>query len=399
MEKNSNSFLVLAFLAWLAIMLPYASAINIETQKNVEKGKTLKIIGNANPGKLTIKILFSGSIVKETELETFSDGNFSFDYNVAFNDPSGTWRIIAIQGEDRNTAFSSIANSNESAFLFIKFFSPSKQNFTATENILFNVRITDSGKPVERAVTYVWFPQLGKTLLQESENGVYSGELHIPEILQGGDYNAIVTSEKVSSKEERSGGENILPISISKPELIITLLKPTLYEAKIAKPIEILAMPTYNTGAVPEDAKISAEINGKKINLEKTAGGFSATYVPDEHDDSLINIKILGYDSFGNSGKKEFSMKITGFEENFLEKNWLFFTICIALAIAAIASGTWFFRKKNATRLVEQKKKEIETKMKKVEESFYKRPTVDRKTFDEVLAKYREDLDELKGKE
>ncbi|MDD5162886.1 MAG: hypothetical protein PHD95_01620 [Candidatus ainarchaeum sp.] len=399
MEKNSSSFLALAFLAWLAIMLPYASAINIEAQQNIEKGKTLKIIGNANFGKVTIKILFSGSTVKETELETESDGNFSFDYNVAFNDPSGTWRIIAIQGEDRNTAFSRIKNSNESAFLFIKFFSPSKQNFTATENIFFSVRITDSGKLVERAVTYAWFPQLGKTPLQESEKGVYSGELQIPAILQGGDYNVIVTSEKVSSKEEKAGGENVLQISIAKPELIITLLKPTLYEAKIAKPIEIVAVPSYSTGIVPEEAQITAEINGKKINLEKTAEGFSATYVPSEQDGSLLNIKIIGYDSFGNSGKKEFSMKITGFEENFLEKNWLFFIICIALAIAAIAAGAWFFRNRNATRQTEQKKKEIETKMKKVEESFYKRPTVDRKTFDEVLSKYREDLNDLKGKE
>jgi hypothetical protein len=236
-------------------------------------------------------------------------------------------------------------------------------------------------------------------LLQESEPGVYSGELTIPAIVQPADYNVFVISEKVASKKERFGGENILQINISRPELILNVLRPTLYETKITKPIEIVVAPKYSTGAAVEDGKIVAEINGKKIDFKKTAEGFAATYTPSDNDLGLIEIKIFGYDSFGNLGKKEFSMKITGFEENFLEKNGFFFIICIALAIAGIAFGTWFFRKKNTTKQKEQQKNEIETKIKKVEESFYKRPTVDRKTFDEVLAKYREDLDELKGKE
>ncbi|MDD5148564.1 MAG: hypothetical protein PHH08_03825 [Candidatus ainarchaeum sp.] len=397
--QGRNKILFFGFCIFFSALVLSAGAISINAAKNIEKGGRLEITGTGLPGKVAIKIFSEDWLIKEKEVFTDSNGFFVADYNIGFTDPSGNWRAVASQNQDRDTANFTVAHSNESAFLFIKFFSPSKQSFLATEKVSFNVKITDSGKNVERAVVYAWFPMVEKTLLAETESGIYSGELAIPPVLQPGDYNVFVTSEKVISSWDRRGGEGIMNVTVARPEIIIRIIKPALYESSIGETIEILAVPEYSTGAKPAETEMVAEIKGRKIAFEKTAEGFLASYAPDEGDVGLLKVKISGYDSFGNSGQEEISLKITGLEKSFWQKNlWLIIT-AVAVVCACCFAVLWFFKKRTKENAFAKKKREIETKMKKVEESFYKRPTVDRKTFDDVLAKYREELDDLKGKD
>lgn len=399
MRKIKNNLFFILIILIIGIGLQPVSALSINSQKTIQKGETLKITGNSDSSKVTLEIFAEDWLLEETEVQTDKNNFYSFDYNIGFTAPSGKWRIVAIAGDDKNTAYSWVKNSNESAFIFIKFFSPSKQEFTATEKISFNLKATDSGSPVERGTVFVWFPFQEKKILNETGKGIYSADFEISPVVQPGDYNVIITVEKSTGKKTKFGGENKIKITIARPDIGINIVKPALFETKAAKPVEILVTVNYSTGAILSDAEIIAEINGRKSPLEKTPEGFKMVYIPGENETDYTNITIFAYDSFGNSGKKEILLKIVGLEENFWQKNWLIILVICMLIAGAGYSFFRFFKKRNASSQIAQKRKDIETKMKKVEESFYKRPTVDRKTFNEALSKYREELNELKGKD
>lgn len=395
MSKNKLFMLCIC----LALLLGSAHGLSIDTNGNtLKKGETLEISGTADTGPLTLKV-FSGDWLMAEKTITPENGFFSFEHEIGFSEPGGNWRAVVSQGNDLNAAEFTVENSPESAFLLVKILSPSKTSLAATEKVSLSVMVTDSGKPVERAIVFAWFPSMEKIHLTETKNGIYSKELVLPPMLQPGRYKLIFTAEKVFSQEKVFGGENSFEISVARPEIILKILRPALPEAMAGKPIEIAVLPEYSTGIVVEDSEITGNIGNNSLSFEKTSEGFVAHYTPQETDPENLKIEIFAMDSFGNSGKTELTVKITGQTQNFLEQNFPWILGGAALAVIAVIAFFIYCKKVRCGKKNFEKKKEVKMQIKQLENSFYKKANIDRKTFDEEMAKCRQELAELDSKD
>jgi len=397
MKKIFTMFFAIAAFACL---FSGTFALGIEAKNPlVEKGSAVELSGTAYQGTVSAKIFYENILVKEGQATADENGYFSYSYRIGFSEPSGNWKAVVSQGNDANTVSFTVENSQESAFLLVKITSPEKTGFVSTEKIFFSAIVTDSGSPVERALVTAWVPGMEKTVLLENQKGVYSGEISLPASLQPGEYNFVITAEKAFSSTERYGGENILQVKISRPEIVLEILQPSLFETRFEKQIEFLVQPEYSTGVPVENAEIYAGIQGEKIVFEKTGNAYAASYTPKQQQGEALDITIFAADSFGNSGKKQIPMRITGFFESFLEKNIAF----IAAGIIIIALLAFFaakkIKKKKSMKNNAGKTREIEMQMQQLEKNFYEKPTIDRKTFEETRRKYNEQLEGLKKAE
>jgi len=395
---RGNDYALACALIFVFLFSGPAFALTINTDANsVEKGSSLLISGNSDMGTVKLK-LFSGDwLVQETSAIT--DTNyFEFEFVPEYTVPSGYWKAVSEQNGRKAEALFKVENSPEAAFILIKILSPSKKIFSATEKISIGTKLTDAGKDVERAAVFAWVPKMGKIHLSETKPGFYSKDIVLPPTIPPGNYNIVLTAEKAFSHDKEYGGENILEIQVVRPEIILNIVRPAVSEVIVGKRVEILVLPEYSTGITAEEIEISASIGEEEISFIKTGEGFSAEFVPEDSGKEKITLLIFAVDSFGNTGQKELELRLTGFEQSFLEKNlWWIGILCVLLAIV-LGSAVYYCKKVRCRKGKSDRAKEIKLKIKNLEDSFYKNAGIDRKTFENTMADYREELEELNSK-
>ncbi|MBN1941556.1 MAG: hypothetical protein JW772_05235 [Candidatus Diapherotrites archaeon] len=410
MGKNKIWVFVIAFFLLLVFSIAHAEdeatmplpSLAVWTgSDSFAKGETISATVHSEEGRAKIKLFWEDVLVKEEEKTT--DYMFPYEYELGFSDPSGNWKIIAEDSLRSEEASFTVTQSEESAFYLITVNSPSKTNFIATEDVTVSVAVTDAGNPVERATVYAWNPIKGKILLESKGNGIYSGQLELPVEMRKGNYDIVITAEYIVSGTEKYGGERKLTWNISNPQIELEIAKPSLLEARVEQPIEILVVPKYETGKAVENCTVFVQLLGSEIELEKSESGYTAVFTPTEEylsglGKDSFEMKINAYDDFGNTGTKTITIKVVGFEQNFWQKNLLNIVLVILGAIVLCAGIFWQYKLRKCIKGRSEKIRELKMQMKQLEDSFYKNSSTDRKTFEQTMQKYKEELNEVKRK-
>src|SRR3989338_1686834 len=133
----------------------FSLAFNLN-QNSYSKGDLLTSFGTCR-SDVSITVLSSGkSIFSETA--SCTDGEYSFEREIVFSDPSGLWTVTAVDSDSNINKTFLVENSRESKFLLLKFLSPSANSKNKGETVTISIKATDSGQNVETASLYYWSP-------------------------------------------------------------------------------------------------------------------------------------------------------------------------------------------------------------------------------------------------
>lgn len=382
---NKLRTLVLTLL--LALLV---SPLSISTNKiTYKKGETIQVAGfsnNTNATYARVKIFFENHTIYEGSAE-LSRSRFTSNYTITPLDPSGAWRVDVESGNETAEKNITVSHSNTSAFYLVKILSPLPITYSRTENIEIRARIADAGEPVLGASAYAFL--FGEKIpLVEIGNGVYSSSIAIPFNLSLGARTVRVTAMKIVDNKTY-GGEAAGTFNLEPARVVIEFLEPREEILAQGQSVEIKIELHYNSGAIVQNPITNARANGEEIIFDCVGNVCSASY-PSTRE-GVVNIFVEVRDEAGNSGSASKTITFRASAVNQILQSavpvFLFLVLLTALLFALRA------RRRRDAR--ESERKEIFALIKKLQQDYFEKGKMDRRSYERRLSECKERLARL----
>ncbi|MEM3400330.1 MAG: hypothetical protein QXP42_05860 [Candidatus Micrarchaeia archaeon] len=366
-------------------------SLNLTTDKETYfRGETIYITGTSDRDSVRVIIKNEDRVLYDYQKPVVG-GIFAVVYTIENFDPTGIWNITVRAGLESASKSISVAPRREEAFYLVSFVEPSQREYARTESISLLVRITDAGVPVRGAEAYAWVCG-NKVQLVWQGGDRYGRNYRLPFNTKTGFCNIDVIAIKNVSGT-LFGGENNITIEVVPADIIVKFIEPTSSFYQVGEGIPIKVNVSYSGGIPFENEKIYAEIGRYRIPLEHVGGGiYRTTYKPPEDFEGVLSIFISVSDNAGNRGSDSISVSIGGRLQWFIRTNMPVILVAIVVFVPLLVGTILIVRfhlyKENLLR----RREWIALSEKKIQESYLKKGTLDRYTYERKMAELESEL-------
>ncbi len=391
----ANKILVLLC---VLLLLQSALALNVAIEnRNLQKGQILKISGAA---KEFVEIRATNE-----EREVFSykeflkDANsFSYEREITFLDPKGTWRIAAKDAEQEFVNDIIVNPTRESEYLVVVFNSPAPTTYLRGTTIEINVKIMDAGSAVLDSMVYFWDVKGQKLKLEGKGDGTYGLPYKIPLDAKLGDWELKITAKK-DREGENFGGESAVQMKIDSAPIGIEIVEPKIEEFELGQDIEFKLKLNYPNNEPVTNAVISASANLNIIPFTEEGNGIYIGKFSDIiKEQELLKVEINAKDVYENKGSVQKTLKPVGNWTNLLKENFVFY-LFPAIFIFYILSLT--FKETNyffSRSLLRSQKQRLLLLKKNLQREYYQERKIEEGYFSSKNAECDSKLNEIRVK-
>jgi hypothetical protein len=386
-----------ALLLFFALFLCSASGLTVSADKGEYlKGETIIVSGECD-ADVEVRMLSAKRMVFEGNAEC-RDHAFELSYEIAFSDPAGAWNIAVSSGDRDETERVIVKPVRESQFFIITFLSPSREIYARGEDLNMSVRVTDAGEEVESASVFTWGALGEKMELAYLGEGIYFLHYSIPPDAPTGQWNVVVTAEK-NAGERTFGGENSKILSIEKALIPIAFAKPAVKSVQAGETLEIEVKATYPNGSLLRSPSAALSFDGRTCEMHDNNNGFFACSLEVEAAQAGVRqILVEISDEFGNTGKSGMDITV-----GIGAASVLLGILPAAVVLLAAAFAAWFFalprmRQKRESRFLGKEGKELEAKIRKLQEDYFEKGSVGKEEYRRRIAGLEAELEEVKKK-
>jgi hypothetical protein len=393
MKKTVSIFFALVF-----SLSVFSLSIEMDSVKFLQ-GDTISFSGNCPSNEsLTASALNGKREIFSVDVTCSSLGKYSFQYVSRFIDPPGNWLVSV--SSDSGTAKKKffVGSRKESAYYLVSFLSPSSTEVFRAQSLKLNVRVTDSGVPVNNAEV-VFFGLNGERNEMEAKgDGFYFFEYIIPFDAELGEWEILVLAEK-DSGETLSGGRNSLDVEVVPAAILIEFIEPNLLSFDMSSKIPVKVNVQYLNGMPLVDPEVKLNVNQRSFSLTQFSENvFFVEFSPSWDERGSVLLEVIASDSADNTGTAEKTIQITGETIFIVRENIL---IIVVLVVAVISIVLLFFRKiKSAVdkSTLSKKKKILLQKIKELQKSYFSDGAVTAKDYKTALAEFKSELSFIEQK-
>jgi hypothetical protein len=390
----------------ISVSVSTAITITLTTDDaGYEKGQRIRISGTAkNPknesvgsGTATISIV-SGSWSR-TVTSAIANGAYSASYFITFDNPEGTWTISVSAVDNHGNVTSAPENVNVTVvypvayrYYVVTFLSPTVgQTFTRGQTVTVTVQITEENRKLGGASVRLMIPRGDNVSMSEVSYGVYSVAYTLPWDASTGDWYMSVIGEKTTEGVFKAGASlNI--VGIAPATLSLTLISPTKREFEAGEIVEVKVEARYSDGSpVDEGIIVVNKPRGENLPLTAEGGGvYGATYTIGGGEVGTWNIHISAVDAYGNLGSMAAASTVIvpAGASSYVIRYWpvvLAAILGLVVASAFVARGSRRARRLGA---IKREKQEIERLRKEAALKYFKKGSIPRETYDNLIKEY-----------
>lgn len=401
-----------AVLITLALLLQpaLADATLAADKEAFVKGELMQLSGTTTlPGSsVTVRATIGSAVVFEKAATAGADGTFAVPVPIQFAYPKGTWTLTATAEskgvKETAEATVEVALSSEAARYLVTFLSPAEGRYQRTESVEIAVSVSTAGAPVNGATARSWSPAGGELALDEVGGGVYSVNVPLGHDAPVGTWTIPVTVTGPADPDDPSqvllGGDNDLTVSIEKTPLLVAFLDPRVTRFFIEEEVPIRVNVSYTGGHPVELTNVSVTIN-EAIEVDLTRGDdgtYTGAYVTTTKDEGVLSIAARARDDAGNAGDAATTVTVGGMMQWWLRQYAWFIGALTALALALCLMSSKLRTIVYSRKGLENQYKDILAKHRKLQEDYFEKGIVDRKTFEKKTIEYETGAAKLKGK-
>ncbi|MCX8158460.1 MAG: hypothetical protein N3D73_02220 [Candidatus Diapherotrites archaeon] len=379
-------------------------------KQNYKLGDEIKISGILmrkserlnNPIKVEI---YDGQnkLVCNNDINT-QNGNFFTMCKTSTIDNNGIW-IIVVKAEDEYENFGYLekrinVTKQENIITLNVAASIDKKEVKRGDKVKVDVNIFDDlGNKVD---ANIWVEAFDKRQeIKKDENGSYSTEIFI-------DYSAKLGTNIISIKAMKDENKNIyegyskLDLNVKEAKINIEVAEPKeIYRS--GDKLNIYVILSYDSQyekVYVTRAEVIAKIKDKGYLLEEIGrGNYHKEILTSEEDIGEITIEITATDNFGNKGHVKKDVIIFGYSINYYLKKYWLPALLIFIALAIILFEFYLFiRKKFAIEALREEEERTLEIIKTIQNQYFKEASIDRKTYENEIAKHEKRLKEIKEK-
>ncbi|MBU0661833.1 MAG: hypothetical protein ABH854_04380 [Candidatus Diapherotrites archaeon] len=365
------------------LLAPFASALSI-TPGSAEylKGETVSLRGGCIAGEtIAISVTSTRREIISGELPCPDSGAFEFTHQISYLDPAGEWTALAEAESGRASVEFNIAPTKPSRYLLISFLSPGRATLHRSDAVEINVKITDSGTPVEDAQAIAWDIMGNKRMLVYKGDGIYSTGTEIPLDAPSGIWSLAVTAQRGVNGELR-GGEGGLNLKVEPAEISIGILRPYTRNFDVGSIIHLTVALTYADGTPVTDAIASVNIKGENMPMAwRGENLYDFNYSAMDIDRGSLALIVTAEDGHGNRGEEKIDVVIG-------TTPWAMLGVVLVagaaifavLAIAFIITVT-LFRKHSRAQSLKQKLSETNAEIRRLQEDYFDNTSIGRESY------------------
>lgn len=388
--------------------------VNITFDKSeYTKGTEMQISGEVKSKPKTsvyggdVKILFSSGLWQySVDAPLGVQGNFFATYPISFGDPEGTWNVnlLLIDSFKNNVSKNltiPVKTPPAGGFYYVKFLSPAEGlSYSRGELIKTTVEISEGNTPVSGSNVSLKTPTGDLIELNETSSGVYSTDYNIGWEHPTGNVSLVVEGKKEVKGSVKAGGNFIL-LKVNPAKIKIDLLSPTKTDFVAGETVKLSARAYYPDGtAVRSGSLETASPSGEKIFLKETEPGmYYAEYKIQQSEEGQWKMQLTAADTFQNSAALQrilFIGQITFFY--LLLQYWW----AVALGASPFAYLGYRSYQKFSVKTGAQKMREelgrIDKMKKDAQTNYYKKGSIDKQTYSDLMKQYESREAELKSK-
>ncbi len=388
--------------------------VNITFDKSeYSKGIEMQISGDVKSKPKTssyggdVKILFSSGSWKFSKDEPLGvQGNFFAIYPISFGDPEGTWNVnVTIIDSFKNYVSKIFAMPVKTppagSFYYVKFLSPTEGlSYSRGEVVKTTVEVSELGTLISGSNVSLKTPTGDLIELNETSSGVYSTDYNIGWEHPTGNVSLVVEGKKEVKGAVKAGGNFIL-LKVNPAKIKVDLLSPTKTDFVAGEIVKLSVRAYYPDGtAVRSGSLETTSPSGEKIFLkEAEPGTYYAEYKIQEGEEGQWKMQLNAADTFQNSAALQkilFISQITIFY--LLLQDWW----AVALGASPFAYLGYRSYQKFSVKIGAQKMKEelgrIDKMKKDAQINYYKKGSIDKQTYSDMMKQYESREAELKSK-
>jgi hypothetical protein len=195
-------------------------------------------------------------------------------------------------------------------------------------------------------------------------------------------------------------GTGTISLQVEPVKLKVEVLEPKTFSHRIGEKIDFIVRVLYPNDEPLIKGKIKALIGDLELEFTSIESGiFRASFVPTSESEGILKTLIVAEDDFGNSGKTETLIEVSGTSILFdLFQN----LHVIALIFLIIVGSVYLARKRILREIVKanlkRKKSELEKEIEKLQFKYYRETSIDREEYKTLMAKYSSELKEVEEK-
>ncbi|MFH0954827.1 MAG: hypothetical protein V1777_01885 [Candidatus Micrarchaeota archaeon] len=375
----------------LLVLLPAALSLSAETAKdNYSKGQTLSIFGSCSQ---TVTIQLTAA---EKKVDSFTaecdNGGYIIQKNASFLYPAGNLTITASDSTNTASKTIGILATRESGFLTITFLGNPKREIQRTESFQLSVQVNNAENPAANAIVQTWLANGQKISLNQTQTGIYSGQITIPAEAAFGEWNLVVTAEQ-QDQNTAFGGEEKTQFIIMAAPIQIEIISPTGTTISALEKIILTVKAAYSNGQPLNQPQITAKISGQTIVLQpQTPTTFSAELQFQPGQTGLQTVEIIAADSSQNTASKKIDWFVSAGLSTQLIAN-----LPLIILLLILLLGIWFLvipkiQAKKTRQQLEKRKNELEKELTELQTAYFEKNTVTKEKFSQKNAEIQSEL-------
>ncbi|MEM3399459.1 MAG: hypothetical protein QXP42_01375 [Candidatus Micrarchaeia archaeon] len=366
------------FILWLA---GFAFALSLSVNGELFRTGDVLIASTDAIGNATFMLYADGHNLMQRTV--FSDDMIETNYTIKESDPSGMWRIVVVHGNETVEKNFTVARSPETAYYKVAFLSP-PDRLVRTHCYNISVFVTDAGEPVGNALVFAFVP-IGKISLSSlGEVGRYGGVFCVGHNASLGRHSVHVIALKRSG-DVVLGGEGIKNITVERVALNVSTN--FFGDAWLEERRMINITAKYENG---EPVKIPyCMVKFGNRTIEECC--FEHAFTEEGYFDAHAYVR----DDAGNEGEVRFGFRVSKSIKQTFEENKQYILAVVGLMIGVVVLFLFVALPRIRRGKLKKRKEELVLLIKKLQEDYYEKCLLDRKTFEKMSSQYERELEDI----
>ena len=357
-------------------------------------------------GDVIIKAESETGTVFSTTIETNDAGYFYFSYVPNAIDAGSVWRISVSATDAYGNlgsagSVSYISSDENGGLLEFTLLNGFNETVHGLQKEVVSVEVKDgTGKPFSGAIVQLSFRSGEVFRLDETGNGVYGGEIIVPDSAPQGKAELLITARKIEDGYVVSGFR-AFGIEIKSTDIKIET-NGLLEKYGASDSMEFSINADYLEGTPADAARAEVLVDGRNAAVRTISPGrFSASY-PLEGEEGEKTVSITVFDDSGRTATLQKKIDVKASQGNIASDVGL---ILIAVVVLLTAAGAFVLLRRNAApsrNALNVREKELLANISELQDRYFKKGMMDRKKYYELMLKYESELktirEELSGK-
>jgi len=341
--------------------------------------------------EIKVKIEKDGETLFDESTESNDKGSFGISYHSTTIDPTGEWTVTA-SAEDELGNYETVEKKmgiygfQSSNFLLIEPAAPIVGSYKRGSELRITMNVYDANlSAVSGSIVELIASNGDVAELNEISIGQYSGSYTIPWALGLGEQRFEVRASK-SLQNMNQEGTTTFSVPIEEAGFVTELIEPKQTTASVGDDIVFKVRMSYASGEPVTESVLEAVINGQTVEMFPVEDGvYSTTYYVGNPATEKVEFSLNALDVYENFSEENVEIAVSGTSINYYARSFPVPFYLIAFAVVMAGVLVLFLRLEgHSLKSLKKKEGELLAQKRDIETRYFKRHTIDRKTFNKM---------------